>query len=136
MSALPKDRKQAEKLRKLSSNLSTLFAAPEMLDESDYAGVFDPQAADVWALGVCLYAFIFEEMPFKNKTEILGQRRPACPYNKPVSKECMSLLKALLQRDPESRPTMQQAREQFEWLQPDKPAQQNQYFWRRCINSE
>lgn len=59
--------------------MNGLFSAPEMFDESDFAGVYDPQAADVWALGVCLYAFVFEEMPFKNEAEILGQRRPTCP---------------------------------------------------------
>ena len=48
----------------------------------------------------------------------------------------MELIKALLQRDPERRPSMKQAREQFEWLQPDKEEVQSQYFWNRCYSSD
>lgn len=47
----------------------------------------------------------------------------------------MELIKALLQRDPERRPSMKQARDQFDWLKPDKEEVQSQYFWNRCYSS-
>lgn len=45
----------------LSFKLSSLRAAPEVCAGETYRG----RQADVWALGVSLYLFIFGEMPFK-----------------------------------------------------------------------
>ena len=83
MIELPKSSTEAEQLRKLSPK--TLFSAPEMFDDSDYPGVYDPKAADVWAVGVYLYEKVFGEMPFESAAEIQGARRPACPKDTTVS---------------------------------------------------
>ncbi|ODV94687.1 hypothetical protein PACTADRAFT_76304 [Pachysolen tannophilus NRRL Y-2460] len=84
------------------------YAAPEVLNGKPYEG--KPQ--DVWATGVLLYTLLYKENPFYNVDEIMeGELR--IPYV--VSEGATSLIKKILNRDIEKRPTMQEILE-HEWL--------------------
>jgi len=45
-----------------------LFLAPECCDPS--VKVYSGKAADIWALGVTLYAFTYNRLPFYAETEL------------------------------------------------------------------
>ncbi|EJS41789.1 psk2p [Saccharomyces arboricola H-6] len=86
------------------------YAAPEVLGGSSYKG--KPQ--DIWALGVLLYTIIYKENPYYNIDEILeGELRFDETEN--VSKECISLIKRILTRDVDKRPTIDDIYED-KWL--------------------
>ncbi|CAI4051250.1 hypothetical protein N7582_005153 [Saccharomyces uvarum] len=77
------------------------YAAPEVLGGSSYKG--KPQ--DIWALGVLLYTIIYKENPYYNIDEILeGELRFDNAEN--VSDECISLIKGILTREVDKRPTI------------------------------
>lgn len=42
---------------------SVLYAAPEVLQNLN-GGVYDPKAADIWAVGIILYVMLFGRHPF------------------------------------------------------------------------
>jgi [calcium/calmodulin-dependent protein kinase] kinase len=80
------------------------YLAPDMSDENGYL----PKPVDIWALGLCLYTFLFQKFPFENtkktaddaaddnsiiKLEFLGS----------ISEKCQDLLQRMLDRDPLKR---------------------------------
>ena len=60
---------------------------------------------DVWALGVTIYAVVYGRLP-EEKIE----------FGESVSSSCIDLLKALLTKNPEKRPTIEEAIQDYEWL--------------------
>lgn len=76
------------------------YCAPEILLGRKYAG--PPQ--DVWALGILLYVLIYKECPFYNVDEIVG-RDIRGPYI--LSKDSLDLIRKMLCRDVNRRPTIQ-----------------------------
>uniref|UniRef100_A0A7R9V3Y9 Protein kinase domain-containing protein n=1 Tax=Chlamydomonas euryale TaxID=1486919 RepID=A0A7R9V3Y9_9CHLO len=85
------------------------FMAPEMCHGKPYNGF----CGDMWALGVCLYMFVFGCTPFAGQKSFQVydaiQRAPlAFPTNKPISSELQHLLGSLLAKDPTQRCTMEQ----------------------------
>ena len=50
------------------------YQAPEMFDY-DKKGYYDPFKIDYWAVGVCLYIFIFEQFPFDDESELALQMK-------------------------------------------------------------
>ncbi|KAG5422336.1 FUN31 [Candida metapsilosis] len=75
------------------------YASPEVLRGEKYEG--KPQ--DIWALGILLYTMLYKENPFYNVDEILeGDLR--IPYV--VSESSLSLVKRILVRDVDKRPTI------------------------------
>lgn len=77
------------------------YVAPEVLQGNSYKG--PPQ--DIWALGILLYTLIYKENPFYNMDEIMDKKlRP--PYI--MSKKSLSLLQKMLNRDVDSRATIDQ----------------------------
>lgn len=67
-----------------------------------------PQKCDIWSLGVCLYTFLLEEMPFFSATlseiEIdLQAKSKVLDYPKHFSADLVDLLRNLLQKTPEKR---------------------------------
>lgn len=85
------------------------YASPEVLRGEKYAG--KPQ--DVWALGILLYTILYKENPFYNVDEIMeGELRvPAV-----ISKQPIDLIKLILVRDIDRRPTIHNIAEDS-WLQ-------------------
>ena len=75
------------------------YASPEVLRGEKYEG--KPQ--DIWALGILLYTMLYKENPFYNVDEIMeGDLR--LPYV--VSQGLASLIKKILVRDIDLRPTI------------------------------
>ncbi|KAI5781673.1 hypothetical protein DFH27DRAFT_488264 [Peziza echinospora] len=77
------------------------YAAPEVLAGNSYAG--KPQ--DIWALGVLLYTICYKENPFYNIDEIMD-RELRIPHI--ISPENLDLIRLMLDRDVERRPTIEQ----------------------------
>ncbi|KAF8445187.1 hypothetical protein BGX38DRAFT_1143538 [Terfezia claveryi] len=77
------------------------YAAPEVLSGHSYAG--KPQ--DIWALGVLLYTICYKENPFYNVDEILD-RELRIPHI--ISQENLDLIRLMLDRDVDRRPTIEQ----------------------------
>lgn len=97
-----------EEGEKLKATCGTAeYMAPERLKGLPY----DTQS-DVWSLGVLLYILVAGTFPYwgNNSTEILEkQLSPKYPIMsdnmKKISKDCINLLKSMLQIDPAKRPT-------------------------------
>ncbi|RCH85487.1 hypothetical protein CU098_002288, partial [Rhizopus stolonifer] len=77
------------------------YAAPEILNGKTYTG--PPQ--DIWACGTLLYTLIYRENPFYNIDEIM-QRELRIPFI--LSEESVDLIRKMLDRDVESRLTVEQ----------------------------
>lgn len=87
------------------------YASPEVLRGEKYEG--RPQ--DVWALGILLYTMLYKENPFYNVDEIMeGDLR--FPFT--ISDKCTNLIRRILVRDIESRPTVAEIMDD-EWLRID-----------------
>ena len=66
-------------------------------------GYYNPFIADIWAVGICLYIFIFEEFPFDSDSELelgikISEKNYKFPYD-PENKNFENLLEALLNKD-------------------------------------
>lgn len=86
------------------------FRAPETL--SGQKIYFDGKSADIWSLGITLFAFVFGDVPFKSPTvpvlyEQVKNEDIIFPA-KAVSEELKDLIVQMLDKDPERRITMQQ----------------------------
>uniref|UniRef100_A0A7S0ZHD7 Protein kinase domain-containing protein n=1 Tax=Timspurckia oligopyrenoides TaxID=708627 RepID=A0A7S0ZHD7_9RHOD len=87
------------------------YVAPEIVRKEPYgAGV------DVWASGVLLYIMLTGKMPFygNDESEVLkmildGEVDYSLPEFEPISESAKSLLRSLLQKDPNRRLTAQAA---------------------------
>lgn len=80
--------------------------APEIVSLQSYSGV----KIDIWALGVMLYTMVFGELPFDDpnaaqlKKKILVDE-PDYTKNTGVPQGVVSLMKKMLAKDPEKRPS-------------------------------
>ena len=86
-----------------------------LVQQGDQAG-YEPKGADVYALGVCLHAFVFGKMPFQTFDEIIAPGEPPFPEDVAVSPELKQLLLAMLEKDPSKRIGIRRAREELPWL--------------------
>ena len=81
---------------------SLLYSCPEIIQEQTY----DPELADVWSLGVCLYTMICGYLPFseeddeKNKELIIKGK---IEYPSEIGNICKDLLKKMLEINPKKR---------------------------------
>jgi len=70
--------------------------APEIISKIEYCG----KKADVWALGVVLYALVCGKFPFRGLSDSdLCKKIIGCSYEAPpvnISSKCGSLLKRIL----------------------------------------
>ncbi|EHK96778.1 putative Serine/threonine-protein kinase ppk6 [Glarea lozoyensis 74030] len=80
------------------------YAAPEVLGGKSYRG----KEQDVWALGILLYTIIYKENPFYSIDEIMD-RDLRIPYI--MSEDSIDLIRAMLDRDVESRITIERVLE-------------------------
>eukprot|EP01006_Ploeotia_vitrea_P036383 TRINITY_DN66013_c6_g1_i2.p1 TRINITY_DN66013_c6_g1~~TRINITY_DN66013_c6_g1_i2.p1 ORF type:complete len:1000 (+),score=533.12 TRINITY_DN66013_c6_g1_i2:215-3001(+) len=90
---------------------TTAFMCPEMCSGEDE---FSGTAADIWSTGVTLYVMLFGELPFKgvdrmDMMEAIINNELTLP--RAVDPQLESLIRRLLDKDPELRMTMEQIRE-------------------------
>ena len=95
---------------------SPAYMAPESINKPEYK----PRPLDVWALGVTIYAFMFGELPFwGDSVEAIEQEILNKELNlddKEASDGFKEMLRALLDKNPDTRPTIKEAKERFPWL--------------------
>jgi len=84
------------------------YQSPEFFD-TDKNGYYNPFIADIWAIGISLYIFIFEEFPFDAESELeLGINICEKPYKfpyDPKNKDFEELLSLILEKDLKKRKT-------------------------------
>lgn len=74
----------------------------------------------MWAFGVSIYVYMFEEMPFWGETpdaithEI--ETKVLSYEDRQVSQGFVELMTALLDKDPDSRPSIREAKAKYSWL--------------------
>jgi serine/threonine protein kinase len=78
------------------------FQSPESLE----GGTFSGKLADIWAVGVTSYLFVFGELPFNGSThkEIWGQiQSKILVYPENIDPNLVNLLEKILEKDPTRR---------------------------------
>jgi serine/threonine-protein kinase SIK3 len=85
---------------------SPIYASPEIMAEKNYNG----PAADVWSLGIVLYAMVVGQLPWKLDergiicdVDDLIRARFTIPASATISAECEDLIRRILVADPQSR---------------------------------
>jgi len=84
-----------------------LYRAPEQLDL--FKGYRINQKVDIWALGCIMYTLMYHKPPFEDGqklAQINGKYRMLSDPH--YSDYCKSLLRAMLELDPDRRPSAQQ----------------------------
>lgn len=93
---------------------SPSYASPEILEGKSYDGL----KADIWSLGVVLFAMLCGHLPFDDKEEQkLFSKIVYSHFHLPsyLSTPATDLLKRMLQKNPEDRIGMRELKE-HEWL--------------------
>ncbi|KAJ1445434.1 kinase-like domain-containing protein [Pelagophyceae sp. CCMP2097] len=88
---------------------SPCYAAPEMIAGKQYWG----PKADIWSMGVILYASVAGYLPFEDSnTAVLYKKIMAGDYACPnwLSRDCVDVLSRILNTDPEQRYSIAQIR--------------------------
>nr|XP_020739596.1 testis-specific serine/threonine-protein kinase 5-like [Odocoileus virginianus texanus] len=85
---------------------SMAYTAPEILMSKKYNG----EQADLWSLGVILYAMVTGKLPFKERQphRMLYLMRCGPAFRPGLSPECQDLIRGLLQLRPRARLGLQQ----------------------------
>jgi serine/threonine protein kinase len=83
------------------------YQSPEFFNNDDNKGYYDPFIADIWAVGICLYIFIFEEFPFDADSELelgikISDKPFKFPYN-PENEDFELLINAMLDKNIKKR---------------------------------
>lgn len=92
------------------------FRAPETL--SGQKIYFDGKSADIWSLGVTLFAFVYGDVPFKSHSipvlyEQIKNEDISFPMKPAISDDLKNLIELMLNKDPEGRINMQQIKVSF-----------------------
>eukprot|EP00879_Flechtneria_rotunda_P011490 GHRR01012003.1.p1 GENE.GHRR01012003.1~~GHRR01012003.1.p1 ORF type:complete len:620 (+),score=143.61 GHRR01012003.1:839-2698(+) len=85
------------------------FTAPELVN----GNAADPFAADVWALGACLYCFIFGQLPFQGSSVLdvfkaITDKEVGWPEAVKISDQLCHLFKRLFDKDAATRITLKE----------------------------
>ncbi|XP_026542914.1 testis-specific serine/threonine-protein kinase 5-like [Notechis scutatus] len=85
---------------------SVAYTAPEILMSKKYNG----ELADLWSLGVILYAMVTGKLPFKERQphKMIHVIKQGLAFRQPISPECQNLIEGLLQLKPAARLGLQQ----------------------------
>ncbi|KAG5264783.1 hypothetical protein AALO_G00257980 [Alosa alosa] len=94
---------------------SVAYTAPEILMSQKYNG----EMADLWSLGVILYAMVTGKLPYqeKNPRKLVQLFRKELPFHTPVSSACQDLIVRLLQWHPSTRLPLDQI-SRHPWMSP------------------
>jgi serine/threonine protein kinase len=81
-----------------------LYFAPELFT----ATVYDPFAADIWSLGISLYAVLFGKVPFQGddisaQQDLVVESEPEFPKEDEVDSDAIDLIRKMLVKDPKKR---------------------------------
>uniref|UniRef100_A0A4W3GSN2 non-specific serine/threonine protein kinase n=1 Tax=Callorhinchus milii TaxID=7868 RepID=A0A4W3GSN2_CALMI len=85
---------------------SVPYTAPEILLEQSYKG----ERADIWSMGVILYAMVTGKLPFNEcqPQKMLQLIKRGIKFHQQLSPECQDLISQLLQWCPSARPELTQ----------------------------
>ncbi|KYO40926.1 testis-specific serine/threonine-protein kinase 5 [Alligator mississippiensis] len=85
---------------------SVAYTAPEILMSKKYNG----ELADLWSLGVILYAMVTGKLPFRERQphKMIHLVKQGVSFRQAVSPECQDLIRGLLQLKPGARLGLQQ----------------------------
>lgn len=100
---------------------SPFYAAPEVIDNKEYVG----RKADIWSLGICLYVMCVGKFPWDADSRLTLYTQIVQTNVRPpgfLSFELRKLLTFMLDRNPETRITIDQAL-RAEWLTDVRDAQ-------------
>jgi serine/threonine-protein kinase ULK2 len=98
---------------------SPLYMAPEIIKKNEYGN-----KSDLWSVGLILYEMVYGINPYIdsiNTVDLLEKiNTRVINYSNKVSKDCNSLIKSLIEKDPDKRLSWE---ELFvdNWLQTDEP---------------
>ncbi|XP_069123753.1 putative serine/threonine-protein kinase SIK1B [Argopecten irradians] len=83
---------------------SYVYSAPEILTEPKY----DAVKADIWSMGICLYAMLCGRLPYRDDDLAVMRfaMQEKLTFRKYVSKDCRELVRSLLSYDPWDRPAI------------------------------
>nr|XP_011450982.2 testis-specific serine/threonine-protein kinase 1 [Crassostrea gigas] len=83
---------------------SYVYTAPEVMEGKQYDGT----QADIWSMGVCLYAMLCGKLPFRDDdVDILRlAMQDRLHFHRHVSKACRYLLRMMLSYEPDLRPSI------------------------------
>mmetsp|Transcript_13314 Transcript_13314/g.22616 ORF Transcript_13314/g.22616 Transcript_13314/m.22616 type:complete len:265 (-) Transcript_13314:151-945(-) len=86
-----------------------MFLAPECCDPK--VEYYSAKRADIWALGITLYAFAFNKLPFWGDTEMeilqcIQGSDLDMPSDRKISEGLATLIRKMLEKDPEKRATI------------------------------
>jgi len=86
--------------------------APESVTTNQNPKGYSGKVADIWAMGVTFYAFAFYKVPFYGSDalelfENIENQELEFPEDVVVSDDLKNLLRSLLQKDPNNRPTLE-----------------------------
>ena len=98
------------------------FWSPEILEDKDEG--YDAFAADVWAVGIVVYVFLFGELPYHSLDadslfESISKGVPVLPSRK--SPECVDILHKMLTRNADDRITFNDLLNHVWIVQHEKP---------------
>ncbi|XP_062424567.1 testis-specific serine/threonine-protein kinase 5-like [Rhea pennata] len=98
---------------------SVAYTAPEILLSKKYNG----ELADLWSLGVILYAMVAGRLPFRERQphEMVHMMKRGPSFQPAVSAECRDLIRGLLQLRPGARLGLQQVAA-HSWMLPSTVA--------------
>ncbi|CAM9547567.1 unnamed protein product [Choristocarpus tenellus] len=116
-------------LHTTASGSRVAYAAPEIFTAEQYGG----RAADVWSLGVIMYAMLVGFLPFEassisERLHLMKMEQLEIP--KDISLSARSLLKGILHHDPDKRFSIAQIREHpwFSDTLPGTPLEQGNFL--------
>ncbi|GJQ85942.1 hypothetical protein Trydic_g21790 [Trypoxylus dichotomus] len=98
----------------LSSTPGTpAFTAPEALEHRDG---FSGKAADIWSMGVTLFAFVYGQVPFHDRNILslhskIRHRTVEFPETPAISRELKDLIGKMLVKDPDERINLAEIKE-------------------------
>ncbi|XP_059497141.1 testis-specific serine/threonine-protein kinase 5-like [Stegostoma tigrinum] len=80
------------------------YMAPEILQGQKYKG----EHADIWSMGVILYAMVTGKLPFTEvqPSKLLEEIKYGILYHERLSTDCQDLISKMLQWKPSARPTL------------------------------